>query len=174
MVNLAMEDSHRERDNLNKNASRGRRSYNYYYWFGLLMFLLSLACYSVTLGTGWAFYQRTVPRDHRALAAAVISTIPIIAVFVYVVFNWNFGGLIKKLREGTPVNQCELVSFISIELVAAILEAIGGIIFLAAIAGANSGSDKTLGIVAGIFGLLSGCSFCGGFCGFYCWLSGER
>ena len=135
------------------------------------MLVLSSFCYCVTLGTGWPFYRKIVPHDHCALAAAIISTIPIVAFFVYIFFDWNFGRLVRRLQEGAPVNQCELVCFISIGLVVGILEAIGGIIFLATVAGA---SVKTLGIVAGISGLLSGCSFCGGFCGFYYQFRGER
>ena len=162
-----MEDSHRERDNLNRNAS-GRHRNNKYYKYGVVVFFVfSAAFFCATMGFGWAFIQNVVPADQygAALVAAIISIIPvIIAVFVY----FCYYDLIKRLREGEPVNRCSFKCFICIELLAAFIEVIGGIIFLVVTIKANShpGYNPTLGFLAAIFGLLTGFTFC---CGLCCW-----
>jgi hypothetical protein len=116
------------------------------------------------MGVGWALSRDVIPDDHTALAAAVISTIPVFAFISFVYFMMKFGGLAEEWGVGGEVKACAFCCLVCIELFAALFEVIGGIIFVVIGAGAEDNRIKAFGISAATFGFLSACSFCGGLC----------
>ena len=150
-----MEDSYIERDGSKRNTSE---SYGYG-CCGVLMFLISTVCYCVTMGVGWALSRNVVPDDHTALAAAVISTIPVFAVGGYIYFMMKFGGLGEEVKLGA------FACLACIELCAGIFEIVGGLLFVVVGVETEDHRIKAFGISAATFGFCSACSCC---CGLLC------
>ena len=115
-------------------------------------FAVSFTFYVITMGVGWALDQMVFPNNTTIRAAAVISTIPVIAVIGYIIIIAMFGS--------DNVNPCAGFCMIACLLLAGLFEFIGGIIFIAA--GAQAGDARILafGASAGVFGILAGCSCC--------------
>lgn len=159
-----MADSYVEQDDPEQNTSKSSESYCYMY-FGVSMFIVSTICYCITMGVGWALSRDVIPDDRTALAAAVISTIPVFAAIGYVYFMMKFGGLAEEWGVDAEVKLCTFGCLVCIELFAAVFEVIGGLIFVVVGVGTEDNRIKAFGISAATFGFLSACSCC---CGLYC------
>ena len=132
---------------------------------GIIMFLISTISYCITMGVGWALSRSVVPDNHAALAAAVISTIPVFAVIGCIYFIQKFGDLAEEWGIGTQVKGGSFACLVCIELFAAVFEVIGGLIFVIVGVGAEDNRIKAFGISAATFGFCSACSCC---CGLIC------
>ena len=153
-------------DDPEKNASNSDDSEDVcYFYCGLSMFIISTISYCVTMGVGWALSRDVIPDDHTALAAIVITTIPVFAAFGYVYFMMKFRGLAEECGVDAEVKSCAFGCLVCIELFAALFEVIGGLIFVIVGIGAEDNRIKAFGISAATFGFLSACSCC---CGLTC------
>ena len=117
------------------------------------------------MGVGWALSRNVIPDDHTALAAAIISTIPVFAVAGYIYFIQKFGGMAEECGIGAEVKSGSFAFLACIELFAAVFEVIGGLIFVVVGVQAEDNRIKAFGISAATFGFLSACSCC---CGLIC------
>ena len=166
------DSAYREHDDPEKNTSNDTEGSGYFYC-GVLMFVISTVCYCVTMGVGWALSRDVVPDDHTALAAAVISTIPVFAAGGYIYFMMKFGRLAEEWGVGTEVKQCSFGCLFCIELFAAVFEVIGGLIFVVVGVGVEDNRIKAFGFSAATFGFLSACSCCCGLCCCCCQFSND-
>ena len=132
---------------------------------GSFMFSISTVCYCITMGVGWALSQDVISGNRLALAAAIVSTIPVFAVAGYIYFMKKCSGVANELGVGEQVEKTSLICLCLIELCAAVFEVAGGIMFLVIGIEAEDNRIKAFGISAATFGFLSASSCC---CGLIC------
>ena len=118
-------------------------------------FLISFVAYFIAIGVGWAFSQQLYPGNHLILGGAVLTTIPVLAVFGYL---WALGTFGKDSTV-TAMAGCCAVFTVSI---GGLLELIGAILFIAAGVQLKDESSQALsyGVAAGVFGLIAGITCC--------------
>ena len=152
---LIRDDSYRRRDrNFERSGSSGCDSSGCY-CSGALMFSVSTVCYIITMSVGWFLSRDVIPENHLALAAAIVSTVPLFAIYGATQFLSKCGVIGKELQD------CCAFIVLCVECCAAIFEIAGGILFLIVGIHADDNRIKAFGISAAIFGFLSGFS-----CGF--------
>ena len=124
------------------------------FFCAIFWFCVSLVCYIITMGVGWAVAQIDFPGSSTIRAGAIISTIPVVAVVGFIILVGVFGY--------ENVNPCTGLCMVTLVLFAWVFEFIGRMIFIAF--GAHQGDARVLafGVSAGVLGILAGCS---------CWCS---
>ena len=122
------------------------------YICGAVSFAISFVAYTITMGVGWALDQQVFPNQPAIRAAAIMSTIPVIAVMGYFILVAMCGS--------DNVNPCAALIMFSCVLLSGLFEFIGGIIFIAAGAQLDDKRLVAFGASAGVFGLIAGFSCC--------------
>ena len=125
------------------------------------------------MGVGWALSRSVSPNSQLALDAAIISTIPAFAAIGYIYFIRKFDRQAEDWGVGAEVKQCSFGCLVCIELLAAVFQIIGGLMFFTVGTQAEDDRTKAFSISATTFGFLSACSCCCGLCCCYCQFSGS-
>ena len=120
----------------------------------VLFFVFSSICYAVTMGVGWALqaivYHRYGGNNH-VLVAVLVSFSAAFCFLVY--FRW------VPLCKDCCSEKCSFYLILIVQVIIAVLELVGGGLFIAA---STSLEDQDLlgyAISASVFRILSGCTF---------------
>lgn len=131
--------------------------------------IISFVCYGFLMGIGWIF-QKIFPDNQLIFAAAVVSTIPFIFSAVYICAGCIF---IKPCSSNTRFKDCVKGFVFIIQMFAAVVAIVGAVMFTVAGATQRYHNDTrlnmeaaqnqsvlilTLGLLAGMFGVLTGIS----------------
>ena len=113
------------------------------------------------MGTGWALQIRA-PENQLILAAAIVTTIPIIFVTLYTCFACVFLKLYSsdiRLKDRHIIHSWNCIKSFTliIQMVAAITEVGGAVLFLVAGYTEQSGSIHSIEHVAGMIGIMTSC-----------------
>ena len=114
---------------------------------------ISAICYAIVMGVGWAL-QRMVPNEQLILAAAILTTLPIVFTASYLLFTLKF---LQSCSFDTRLKDYAKIFVFITELLAGILEIVGGVLFMAAgVDLRNQSNVLAFGISAGVFAIISG------------------
>ena len=129
--------------------------------YNFILFYMSTIPYLIVMGTGWALQIRA-PENQLILAAAIVTTIPIIFVTLYTCFACVFFKLYSsdiRLKDRHIIHSwnCMKSFALIIQMVAAITEVGGAVLFLVAGYTEQSDSIRSIGHVAGMIGIMTSC-----------------
>ena len=131
--------------------------------YNFILFYMSTIPYLIVMGTGWALQIRA-PENQLILTAAIVTTIPIIFVTLYTCFACVFLKLYSsdiRLKDRysyyTFLELYKRSFTLIIQMVAAITEVGGAVLFLVAGYTEQSGSIHSIGHVAGMIGIITSC-----------------
>ena len=124
-----------------------------------ILFSMSTIPYLIVMGIGWALQIRA-PENQFILAAAIVTTIPIIFVTLYTCFTCVFLKLYSsdiRLKDRHIIHSWNCIKSFAliIQMVAAIIEV--AVLFLVAGYTEQSGSIHSIGHVAGMIGIMTSC-----------------
>ena len=117
---------------------------------GVVMFIISFTCYAVVMGVGWSLQQMLPMAVPLVTVAAIVSSIPALAVAAYI---WLLCVFNKSCDEGG------FFCLFIVEMLAGVIEIIGGILFIAAGATTNDPTVLARGVPAGVFALIAGVTY---------------
>ena len=105
--------------------------------YNFILFYMSAIPYLIVMGTSWA-YQTMVPENQLILAAAIVTTIPIILVTLYTFFACIFLKLHVSdilLKDRHIIHSWNHIksSALIIQMLAAVIEVVGVVLFAAAV-----------------------------------------
>ena len=129
--------------------------------YNFILFYMSTIPYLIVMGTGWVLQIRA-PENQLILAAAIVTTIPIIFVTLYTCFTCVFLKLYSSdihLKDRHIIHSWNCIKSFTliIQMLAAITEVGGAVLLLVAGYTEQSGSIRSIGHVAGMTGIMTSC-----------------
>ena len=136
------------------NSNRGFHRQMFSRTCTVILFVISAVCYAIAIGVGWAF-QSMAPGNNLILAAAIVTTIPIILMTVFISFACMYH---KSCSFDTVymyiLKECMKCPVFTIGTLAGLTEIAGAVLFV--VAGVNNLDVLAFGVSAGVFGIISG------------------
>ena len=147
-----------------ENSNRGFHRQTFFRTCTVILFVISAVCCAITIGVGWAL-QTMAPGNDLILAAAILTTVPIIFVTVFI----PFACIYRKTCSFDAVHmyilrECMKCPVFTIGTLAGLTETTGAVLFV--VAGVNNPDVLAFGVSAGVFGIISGLTC---ICTQFCW-----
>ena len=118
--------------------------------FGVL-FVTSNACWVIMMAFGWTFFAMVPQENQLVYAAVIVSSIPAYTVVLYFFYICAYTDCKNWFR-----TRGVLWCLLGIEMVAGVIEFVGGILLIAASATLNDPYVLAYGASAGVFGIIAG------------------
>ena len=118
--------------------------------FGVL-FVTSNACWVIMMAFGWIFFALLPQENQLVYAAVIVSSIPAYTVVLYFFYICAYTDCKNWFR-----TRGALRCLLGVEMVAGVIELVGGALFIAAGATLNDPNILAYGVCAGVFGVIAG------------------